>query len=165
MEFSDHSSVPEEIADLFDDANGDLALGDLDLAIEKYRECARLAPEFFDAQHALAMALMKNGQIPEAIREGIAAIKLNLQDQLAWSSLSLFYVRNHQIKEAEAAGAKAKVLSWGGKLDPAILDEMDSWPIEENAEPPEDLRPEPPGDGSADGDVGAPNGSPGAPML
>jgi hypothetical protein len=37
-------------------------------------------------------------------------------DQLAWSSLSLFYVRNGQIPEAEAAGAKARILSWGGKV-------------------------------------------------
>ena len=37
-------------------------------------------------------------------------------DQLAWSSLSLFYVRNNQIKEAEAAGVKARILSWGGKI-------------------------------------------------
>jgi len=35
---------------------------------------------------------------------------------LGWSSLSMFYVRNDQIKEAEAAGAKAKILSWGGKI-------------------------------------------------
>ncbi len=33
-----------------------------------------------------------------------------------WSSLSLFYVRNGQIPEAEAAGAKAKIISWGGKI-------------------------------------------------
>jgi hypothetical protein len=28
----------------------------------------------------------------------------------------LFYVRNNQIKEAEAAGVKARILSWGGKI-------------------------------------------------
>ena len=43
-------------------------------------------------------------------------MELRPNDQLAWSSLSLFYVRNHQIREAEAAGAKAKILGWGGKL-------------------------------------------------
>jgi hypothetical protein len=35
---------------------------------------------------------------------------------LAWSSLSLFHARNNQIKEAEAAGGKARILSWGGKI-------------------------------------------------
>lgn len=113
--------------DLFDDANGDLALGNLDAAVEKYRACIEADPDFFDGWHALAMALMKTGRIHEAIEAGKRAVKLRPDDQLAWSSLSLFYVRNDQIKEAESAGAKAKVLSWGGKLQPEVVREIDSW--------------------------------------
>ena len=109
-------SQPPEVEDLFDDANGDLALGELDAAVEKYRRCTELAPEFFDAWHALGMALMKLGRTPEAIEVGKKAVELQPNDQLAWSSLSLFYVRADMIQEAEAAGAKAKILSWGGKL-------------------------------------------------
>ena len=30
----------------------------------------------------------------------------------------MFYVRNHQITEAEAAGTKARILSWGAKIAP-----------------------------------------------
>jgi Flp pilus assembly protein TadD len=71
---------------------------------------------YFDAWHALGMALMKSGRYPEAIEAGLKAVDLNPNDQLAWSSLSLFYVRNHQIKEAESAGVKARILSWGGKI-------------------------------------------------
>jgi Flp pilus assembly protein TadD len=59
---------------------------------------------------------MKNGQYQEAIEAGNKAVELRPNDQLAWSSLSLFYVRNHQIKEAEAASGKARILSWGGKI-------------------------------------------------
>ena len=62
------------------------------------------------------MALMKVGRYPEAIEAGLKSVELHPNDQLAWSSLSLFYVRNGQIPEAEAAGAKAKILSWGGKI-------------------------------------------------
>ena len=47
--------------ELFDEANGDLALGDLESAVEKYRHCTQLAPDFFDGWHALGMALMKLG--------------------------------------------------------------------------------------------------------
>ena len=101
---------------LFDDATGDIAVGDLEAAIEKYRRCVALDPDFFDGWHALGMALMKNGHFPEAIEAGLRATQLDPQSQIAWTSLSLFYVRNHQIKEAEAAGAKARILSWGGKL-------------------------------------------------
>jgi len=101
---------------LFDDAIGDIAVGDLEAAIEKYRRCVELDPDFFDGWHALGMALMKNGHFPEAIEAGLRATQLDPQSQIAWTSLSLFYVRNHQIKEAEAAGAKARILSWGGKI-------------------------------------------------
>ncbi len=109
-------SEAEDVEALFDDANGDLALGELDAAVEKYRRCTELAPDFFDAWHALGMALMKTSRYPEAIEAGLRSVELHPNDQLAWSSLSLFYVRNDQIREAEAAGAKAKILSWGGKL-------------------------------------------------
>jgi len=101
---------------LFDDATGDIAVGELGAAIKKYRRCVEIDPDFFDGWHALGMALMKNGQYPEAIEAGLRSTQLDPQNQIAWTSLSLFYVRNHQIKEAEAAGAKARILSWGGKL-------------------------------------------------
>jgi len=105
-----------ELDELFDDANGDLALGELDSALEKYRRCTELDPQFFDGWHALGMALMKIGRYAEAIEAGLKTVELRPNDQLAWSSLSLFYVRNGQVPEAEAAGAKARVISWGGKI-------------------------------------------------
>ena len=108
--------VPPEAEELFDDANGDLALGELASAVATYARCTELAPEFFDAWHALGMALMKTGRYPEAIAAGLRTVELRPNDQLAWSSLSLFYVRAGMIPEAEAAGAKAKILGWGGKL-------------------------------------------------
>ena len=102
--------------DIFDDANGDLAIGELESAVKKYRQCVELDPEFFDGWHALGMALMKLGRFPEAITAGLKATELRPNDQIAWTSLSLFYNRAGQIKEAEAAGTKAKILSWGGKI-------------------------------------------------
>jgi len=105
-----------EVEELFDDASGDIAVGDLDAAVKKFQRCVDLQPDFFDGWHALGMALMKNGDPVAAIAAGLVATTLHPNDQLAWSSLSLFYVRNHQIKEAEAAGAKARILSWGAKI-------------------------------------------------
>ena len=106
----------EALEELFDDANGDLAIGELESAVEKYRRCVELDPDFFDGWHALGMALMKTGHPREAIEAGKKTVELRPNDQLAWSSLSLFYVRDNQIAEAEAAGAKARILSWGGKV-------------------------------------------------
>ena len=56
-----------------------------------------------------------------AIEAGLRSVRLRPNDQLAWSSLSLFYVRNNQVPEAEAAGAKAKILSWGGRVNPDAI--------------------------------------------
>jgi tetratricopeptide (TPR) repeat protein len=104
--------------DLFDDANGDLAIGELESAVEKYRRCVEIDPEFFDGWHALGMALMKLGRFDEAIEAGKKSVALHPNDQIGWTSLSLFYNRAGNIKEAEAAGTKAKILSWGGKIAP-----------------------------------------------
>jgi Flp pilus assembly protein TadD len=108
-----------EIESLFDDANGDLALGELDAAVDKYRRCTELDPVFADGWHALAMALMKTGQHSAAIEAALKNAELRPNDQLAWSTLSICYVKNGQIKEAEAAGGKARILSWGGKIKKA----------------------------------------------
>src|SRR4051794_12758560 len=103
---------------ILDDASGDLAIGDLASAVEKYRRCVELDPDFFDGWHALGMALMKLGRFSEAITAGKKSTELQPNDQIAWTSLSLFYNRAGNIKEAEAAGTKAKILSWGGKIAP-----------------------------------------------
>jgi predicted Zn-dependent protease len=102
--------------EMFDDANGDLAIGELKTAIEKYRRCVDLDPSFFDGWHALGMALMKVGRFDDAIEAGKKAVELKPNDQIGWTSLSLFYNRAGNIKEAEAAGTKAKIISWGGKI-------------------------------------------------
>lgn len=105
-----------ELEDLFDDANGDLAIGDLESAVEKYRQCVELAPEFFDGWHAYAMALMKTDRIKEAIGAGLQATTLRPNDLLAWTALSQMYVQDGQIGEAEDAKANARILSLGGKV-------------------------------------------------
>jgi Flp pilus assembly protein TadD len=109
-------SDSQQAAEIFEDATGDIALGELEAAISKYEKCVELDPGFFDAWHALGMALMKAGRPGEAIAAGLKAAEIDPNDQLVWSSLSMFYVKNGQVPEAEAAGAKARILSWGGKL-------------------------------------------------
>jgi cytochrome c-type biogenesis protein CcmH/NrfG len=57
--------MSEELNDIFDDANGSLALGEFEDAIAGYRKCVALDPEFFDGWQALGMALM-NSKKPSA---------------------------------------------------------------------------------------------------
>jgi tetratricopeptide (TPR) repeat protein len=106
----------ENLDELFDDANGDLGIGELESAVEKYRRCVEIDPQFFDGWHALGMALMKLGRYDDAIEAAKKTTGLKPNDQLAWSSLSLCHVRAGNIKDAEDAGAKARILSWGGKV-------------------------------------------------
>lgn len=116
--------MPEtpEVQDLFDEANGHLALGELEQAVAGYRCCVELAPGFFDGWHALGMALLKTGQVKEAIGCGLQAVTLRPNDLLAWTGLSQMYVRDGNIPEAETAKGNARILSLGGRVsreDPA----------------------------------------------
>lgn len=104
------------VEELFDDANGDLALGDLEAAVEKYRRCVALDPGFFDGWHALGMALMKTGHLREAIGAALQATTLRPNDLLAWTALSQMYVQDGQIGPAEDAKANARILSLGGRI-------------------------------------------------
>jgi tetratricopeptide (TPR) repeat protein len=106
----------EERDSLFDDANGHLALGELDEAVALYRRCVALDPAFFDGWHALGLALLKIGEVKEAIGCGLQAVTLQPNDLLAWTALSQMYVRDGNIPEAESAKANARILSLGGKV-------------------------------------------------
>lgn len=109
--------MSDQIQDLFDDGTGDLAIGDFEAAIANYRKCVELDPEFFDGWQALGMALMKVGQIKEAIGCGIQATMLRPNDLLAWTALSQMYVQDEQIAEAEHAKQNATILGIGGRVD------------------------------------------------
>lgn len=106
----------QELDDCFDEANGSLAIGELQAAVVGYRKCVEIDPAFFDGWHALGMALMKTGQIKEAIGCGLQAVTLKPNDLLAWTALSQMYVKDGNIAEAEAAKANARILSLGGRV-------------------------------------------------
>src|SRR6478609_5145482 len=106
----------DSVEEIFDDANGDLAIGELESAVEKYRRCVELDPQFADGWHALGMSLMKLGNMKEAIGAGLMATTLKPNDLLAWTALSQMYVKDGRIAEAEDAKGKARILSLGGKV-------------------------------------------------
>lgn len=105
-----------DLQDLFDEANGHLAVGEMDEAVVLYRRCVEMDPAFFDGWHALGMALLKTGHVKEAIGCGLQSVTLRPNDLLAWTSLSQMYVRDGNIPEAEAAKGNARILSLGGKI-------------------------------------------------
>lgn len=108
--------MSDSLQTLFDDANGHLALGELDEATALYRKCVEIDPEHFDSWHALSMALMKTDHLKEALGASLQATSLEPNDLLAWTALSQIYVRLGNIPEAEAAKANSRILSMGGKV-------------------------------------------------
>ncbi len=109
-------SAKKERDDLYDDASGDIAIGDLDSAVEKYRECVSIDAQFFDGWHALGMALFKSGKAKEAIGASLMATQIEPNDQLVWTALSQMYMAEGKIAEAEEAKSNATVLGLGGKV-------------------------------------------------
>lgn len=108
--------MADVLQNLFDDANGHLAVGEFEEAVALYRQCVSLDPSFFDGWHALGMALLKTGHVKEAIGCGLQSVTLQPNDLLAWTSLSQMYVRDGNIPEAESAKGNARILSLGGRV-------------------------------------------------
>ena len=103
----------EDLYDLAVDLFGD---GKLDEAVARYREAIALDPGFVDAWHGLAMAYNELGRHDDAIEAGKKLCELTPDDVLAHTSLSRFYQAAGMVPEAEAEGAKARVLGWKRQL-------------------------------------------------
>jgi tetratricopeptide (TPR) repeat protein len=110
------------IDELMDEGNTALAIGELEEAGKFFQMAVDQDAQYQDGWHALGMVFYKLERYPEAIEAGKRAAKLDPNNQFVWSSLSLAYNGNKQKAEAEAAGAKARIISWGGKIKPESLD-------------------------------------------
>jgi len=99
----------DEAIDLFGD-------GKLEEAIGKYREAIALDAAYVDAWHGLAMAYNELGQHADAIEAGKKLCELAPDDILAHTSLSRFFQAAGMVPEAEAEGAKARMLDWKRQL-------------------------------------------------
>ena len=87
--------------------------GKLEEAVAAYRESLAVDPTFTEAMHGLARALQDLQRYDEAIAVAERITELDPDDVLAHTSLSVLYQKKGMIPEAEAEGAKARVL--GGK--------------------------------------------------
>ena len=97
---------------LYDDGMFDFSMGEFDAAIEKFKQALAEDPGFFDANHALGMAYYRMGLIDEAIATGLRSLELKPNDQLAHTSLSMYYVKKDMNPEAEHHGAQARIAGW-----------------------------------------------------
>ena len=93
-----------------------MADGKLEEAVTAYRESLAVDPAFTEAMHGLARALQDLRRYDEAIAVAQQITELDPDDVLARTSLSVLYQRKGMIPEAEAEGAKARVLGWKQQL-------------------------------------------------
>jgi tetratricopeptide (TPR) repeat protein len=93
-----------------------MADGQLDRAVQSYQESLKADPTFTEAMHGLARALQDLDRLDDAIEVARKIAEVDPDDVLAHTSLSVLYQKKGMIPEAEAEGAKARVLGWKQQL-------------------------------------------------
>ena len=93
-----------------------MADGHLEKAVAAYQESLAADPTFTDAMHGLTRALQDLQRYDEAIAVALRLAEADPDDVLAHTSLSVLYMKKGMIPEAEAEGAKARVLGWKQQL-------------------------------------------------
>ena len=85
-------------------------------AIAEYEQALSDSPDWTDCLHALATAQSNLEKHDDAIATVNRIIELDANDAFAYTSLSIFLMRKGMIPEAEAAAAKARMISWKEEL-------------------------------------------------
>ena len=93
-----------------------VAEGEQERAVEQYQRSLEADPSFTEAMHGMARALQDLGRLDEAIVIARRISEIDPDDVLAYTSLSVLYQKKGMIPEAEAEGAKARVLGWKQQL-------------------------------------------------
>jgi Flp pilus assembly protein TadD len=93
-----------------------MADGHLERAVTAYQESLTADPTFTESMHGLARALQDLERYDEAIAVAQRLAEIDPDDVLAHTSLSVLYMKKGMIPEAEAEGAKARVLGWKQQL-------------------------------------------------
>jgi tetratricopeptide (TPR) repeat protein len=88
----------------------------LDEAVAAYLRALDEDPNYVDALHALAMTYAHQEKYDLAIETGKRLVTAAPDDELAYTSLSIFYQQKGMIAEAENIAAKAKTLGWKRQL-------------------------------------------------
>ncbi len=88
----------------------------LDDAVAAYLRALDEDPNYADALHALAMTYSHQEKLDQAIDIAKRLIAAAPDDELAYTSLSIFYQQKGLIAEAEEVGAKARTLGWKRQL-------------------------------------------------
>ena len=88
----------------------------LDEAVAAYLRALDEDPNYVDALHALAMTYAHQEKFDQAIEAGERLVAAAPDDELSYTSLSIFYQQKGMIAEAENIAAKARTLGWKRQL-------------------------------------------------
>jgi tetratricopeptide (TPR) repeat protein len=88
----------------------------LDDAVAAYEKALVEDPNYADALHALAMTYAHQDKLDAAIDIAKRLISVAPDDELAYTSLSMFYQQKGMIAEAEEIAAKSRTLGWKRQL-------------------------------------------------
>jgi tetratricopeptide (TPR) repeat protein len=102
--------------DFYNQGMEDFAHDRLEDAIAAYSRALDEDPNYADALHALAMTYSHQEKFDKAIEVGKRLIEVAPEDELAYTSLSIFYQQKGLIAEAEEVAAKARTLGWKRQL-------------------------------------------------
>jgi Flp pilus assembly protein TadD len=110
------ANTRQKAEDLYYSALDLMAEGHLERAVAAYQDSLIADPTFTEAMHGLARALQDLQRFDEAIEVAKRITEIDPDDVLAHTSLSVLYQKKGMIPEAEAEGAKARVLGWKQQL-------------------------------------------------
>ena len=99
-----------------EDATFDFAMGENETAVEKLREATSMAPDSFEAWHALAEVTFSQRHLDEALDAATKALEIRPEDIHIHTSLSRIHMERGDKATAEKHGAQARMLGWKEEL-------------------------------------------------
>lgn len=108
----EHGSKRAQAEQYYFSALDALASGDADRAASGFELALVTDPQMLDAMHGLIRALQEAGRYDEGISVARELARLDPDDVLAFTALSILYQHKGLIPEAEEAALKAKLLGW-----------------------------------------------------
>ena len=111
------------IEEQYDEAMFAFSCGDFAGATAQFQGILALDPANYEAQLGLAMTYGRLGDFAAAIAAGHQAERLNPNDPLVHTNLSVFYLKQGHKAQAEHHAAQARIASWrqAGHIAPAAV--------------------------------------------
>lgn len=108
--------TPDELQTLIEDATADYAMGDAEPALTKLGQATAVAPQSFEAWHALAEVNFSLRRLDAALAAAERAHALRPHDLFINTTLSRIWMERGDKARAEHFGAQAKIGSWREEL-------------------------------------------------